>query len=61
MVVEQSVKSAAADGETVAALPMLPLYAVCQSPELLKSLVGFAMVKSGKWLQNLTMEDLENR
>lgn len=42
------------------ALPMLPLYAVCQSPELLKSVVGFAMVKSGKWLQNLTMEDLGN-
>ena len=40
------------------ALPMLTLYAVCQTPELLKSVIGFAMVKSGRWVQNLTMEEL---
>lgn len=35
-------------------LPMLPLFCLCQTPELLKCVIGFAMVKSGKWIQNLT-------
>ena len=40
-------------------LPMLPLYCLCQTPELLKCILGFVMVKSGKWLKNLTMESLD--
>ncbi len=33
---------------------MLPLYALCQIPELVKCLLGFAMVKSGTWAVDLT-------
>lgn len=35
-------------------LPILPLFFLCQSPEMLKCCLGFALVKSGKWVQNLT-------
>ena len=34
--------------------PMLQLYALCQIPELIKCLLGFVMVKSGTWAQDLT-------
>ena len=36
-------------------LPVLPMYALVQSIELLKCLIGFLMVRSGKWAQNLTV------
>ncbi|MBP3654179.1 MAG: MATE family efflux transporter [Oscillospiraceae bacterium] len=35
-------------------LPMLQLYAMCQLPELVKCLLGFFMVRSGTWAQDLT-------
>ena len=35
-------------------LPMLPLYCLCQTPELVKCLLGFLMVRSGTWAQDLT-------
>lgn len=34
--------------------PMLQLYALCQIPELVKCALGFFMVKSGSWAQDLT-------
>ena len=36
------------------ALPMLQLFLLCQLPELVKSSLGFFMVKGGSWIQNLT-------
>jgi Na+-driven multidrug efflux pump len=36
------------------ALPILPIFFLCQSPEVLKCLLGWTMVRSGKWIQNLT-------
>lgn len=36
------------------ALPIVPLYAVCQGMELLKCIVGYWMIKRGTWIQNLT-------
>lgn len=35
-------------------LPMFPLYCLCQIPELVKCMLGFFMVKSGTWAQDLT-------
>lgn len=35
-------------------IPILPLYMICQGTDLLKSLVGYIMVRRGKWIQNLT-------
>ena len=35
------------------ALPILPLYLLCQSIDLLKCGVGYALLKSGMWLHNL--------
>ncbi len=35
-------------------LPILPLYILCQMTDLLKSVIGAAMLKQGKWIQNLT-------
>ena len=35
-------------------MPIIPLYAICQGTDLLKSLIGAAMIKQGKWIQNLT-------
>ena len=35
-------------------LPILPLYAICQCPDLLKCVIGARMLKSGSWIQNLT-------
>lgn len=36
------------------ALPILPLYAVCQFSDLLKCGLGWYLLKQGKWIQNLT-------
>ena len=36
------------------ALPMLPLFILCQLPELVKCLLGYSMVKSGTWAVDLT-------
>jgi Na+-driven multidrug efflux pump len=36
------------------ALPMFPLFCLCQIPEIVKCFLGFFMVKSGTWVQDLT-------
>lgn len=35
-------------------IAILPLYFVCQSTDILKSLIGYLMLKQGKWIRNLT-------
>lgn len=35
-------------------ITILPLYFICQSTDLLKSVIGFRMLKQGKWIRNLT-------
>ena len=35
-------------------IPILPLYILCQSTDLLKSAIGALMIRQGKWIQNLT-------
>ena len=35
------------------AMPILPLYAICQSLDFLKCVIGAYMIKKGKWIQNL--------
>ena len=37
-----------------ARLPIIPLYIICQSAELLKCTLGYIMIRQGKWIQNLT-------
>ena len=36
------------------ALPILPLYALCQLPDVLKCVVGYGMLKKGSWIHTLT-------
>ena len=36
------------------AIGILPLYLICQSTDILKSFIGFWMLKQGKWIRNLT-------
>ena len=35
-------------------LPIIPLFAICQSTDLLKCVIGARMIRKGKWIQNLT-------
>ena len=35
-------------------LPILPLFAICQGTDFIKCFIGAAMIKQGKWIQNLT-------
>ncbi len=35
-------------------MSIIPLYAICQGTDLVKCLIGAAMLKQGKWIQNLT-------
>lgn len=35
-------------------LPILPLYAICQSADFIKCAIGSYMIRKGKWIQNLT-------
>ncbi len=35
-------------------MSILPLYAICQGTDLIKSALGAIMLKQGKWIQNLT-------
>ena len=37
------------------AMSIIPLYAICQGTDLIKCLIGAAMLKQGKWIQNLTV------
>lgn len=34
-------------------LPILPLYAICQLPDVIKCILGCFMLKKGSWIQNL--------
>ncbi len=34
-------------------LPILPVYAICQTPELIKCAIGYLFVKSRKWVNNI--------
>jgi Na+-driven multidrug efflux pump len=36
------------------AMPIIPLYAICQGTDLVKCMIGAFMLKQGKWIQNLT-------
>ncbi len=36
------------------ALPILPLYSLCQHPDILKCAIGSFLLKKGSWIQNLT-------
>lgn len=36
------------------AIGILPLYIVCQSTDLLKSVIGWLMIRKGGWIRNLT-------
>ena len=33
---------------------ILPLYTLCQGTDLIKCLLGWAMIRRGSWIQNLT-------
>ena len=35
-------------------LSIIPLFAICQGTDLVKCVIGAAMIKQGKWIQNLT-------
>lgn len=35
------------------ALPIIPLYAICQGTDLLKCTIGYYMIQKGSWIQNL--------
>ena len=35
-------------------LSILPLYAICQSTDILKTTLGAIMIRQGKWIHNLT-------
>ena len=35
------------------AMPIIPLYLICQGAEVIKSIAGYFMVRSGVWIQNL--------
>ena len=39
-------------------LSILPLYLICQALDIFKCVVGFFMLRSGMWIQNLTKLDL---
>ena len=37
-------------------LPIIPLFLCCQSTELIKCVVGFLMIRSGVWVQNIVKD-----
>ena len=37
-------------------IPILPLFAICQGLEIVKSILGSIMLKKGSWIQNLTVK-----
>ena len=39
------------------ALPILPLYILCCSLELIKCVIGFLLVKSGRWIVNIVRDE----
>ena len=36
-------------------ITIVPLFAICQSLDLIKCCLGYRMIKQGKWIQNLTL------
>ncbi len=38
-------------------VPIVPLYLCCQMLDLIKCVIGFALVKKGVWLSNIVVED----
>ena len=38
-------------------LPILILFLCCQGTELIKCAVGFFMIRSGVWIQNIVKEE----
>ena len=36
-------------------MPIIPLFAICQSTDFVKCIIGARMLKQGKWIQNLTV------
>ena len=39
------------------ALPILPLYLICQLADLIKCVMGYAMLKKGAWIHNMAAEN----
>ena len=37
-------------------LPIIPLYLICQCADIIQSFVGYLMVRSGIWIQNLAKQ-----
>ena len=37
-------------------LPLILLYLACQSVEIIKCVIGFILLKRGKWIQNIVHE-----
>ncbi len=40
---------------------ILPLYAICQGAEILKCVIGYIMLKSGNWINNMVVSNPENQ
>lgn len=40
-------------------LSIVPLYAICQSLEILKCVIGFVMLRKGSWIKNIVKTDAE--
>ena len=38
------------------ALPIIAIYIACHSIDIIKSVVGYLMIKNGSWIQNLTVK-----
>lgn len=38
------------------ALPIIPLYAICQATDFVKCAIGAYMIRKGSWIQNLTLK-----
>ena len=42
-------------------IPIIPLYMICQSLEIVKCVIGFVLVNKGIWIQNMTQKDNEQQ
>ena len=38
-------------------MPIIPLYACCQGIEIVKCGIGYAMIRSGIWIQNIVKDE----
>ena len=39
---------------------IIPMFAICQGLELIKCVIGYFFVKSGKWVRNIVSSDSAN-